>query len=101
MEVRKAPIHQSLHRHNLVLGGEREPVMLSALVALLVGVGGMTVISGAVAAVFWFCAVFFLRHMARLDPQMTQVWRRHVRYQEYFPARAGIWRKTEGYKVKG
>ena len=33
------PIHQSLHRHAHVLGAERELVMTSALIALLVGVG--------------------------------------------------------------
>ena len=38
---RTLPIHQSLHRHAHVLGAEREPVMTSALIALLVGVGGL------------------------------------------------------------
>ena len=36
---RPLPIHQSLHRHAHILGAERELVMTSALVALLVGVG--------------------------------------------------------------
>lgn len=44
MEQRHIPVHQSLHRHNLVLGAERELAMTSALIALLVGVGGMTAI---------------------------------------------------------
>ena len=41
MEQRHIPVHQSLHRHNLVLGAERELAMTSALIALLVGVGGV------------------------------------------------------------
>ena len=49
MEQRHIPVHQSLHRHNLVLGAERELAMTSALIALLVGVGGMTAISGLAA----------------------------------------------------
>ena len=52
MEQRHIPVHQSLHRHNLVLGAERELAMTSALIALLVGVGGMTAISGLAALLF-------------------------------------------------
>ena len=33
---RPLPIHQSLHRHAHILGAERELVMTSALIALLV-----------------------------------------------------------------
>lgn len=100
MEARRAIIHQSLHRQNLVLGAERELTMLSAMLALLVGIGGMTVISGVSATVFWICAIFLLRRMARHDPQLSQVWRRHIRLQDYYPARSSRWRKTEGFKVK-
>jgi type IV secretion system protein VirB3/type IV secretion system protein VirB4 len=35
METRRAPVHQSLHRHNLVLGAERELAMAASLIALL------------------------------------------------------------------
>lgn len=100
MEARRVPIHQSLQRHNLVLGAERELTMLSVLLALLVGVGGMTLISGVSALAFWLCAIFVLRKMARTDPQMSLVWRRHIRLQDYYPAKSSRWRKTEGFKVK-
>ncbi len=38
--MRTVPIRQSLHRHNQVFGAEREIVMFSALIALMVGIGG-------------------------------------------------------------
>ena len=44
---RSLPIHQSLHRHAHVLGAERELVMTSALIALLVGVGVATSVETA------------------------------------------------------
>ena len=100
MEARRSIIHQSLHRHNLVLGAERELTMLSAMLALMVGIGGLTVLSGVTATVFWVCAIFVLRRMARHDPRLSQVWRRHIRLQEYYPAKASRWRKLEGFKVK-
>ena len=100
MEARRALIHQSLHRQNLVLGAERELAMSSALIALLVGVGGMTVISGIAAFVFWLAAIFVLRRMARADPLMSKVWLRHVKQQVFYSAKASRWRSLEGFKAK-
>lgn len=100
MEVRRALIHQSLHRQNLVLGAERELAMGSALIALLVGIGGVTVISGIAAFVFWIAAIFVLRRMARADPLMSKVWKRHVKQQDLYSAKASRWRSLEGFKAK-
>ena len=100
MELRRIAVHQSLHRHNFVLGAERELVMTSALIALLVGVGGLTIISGVTALVFWIAAVFILRKMARTDPLMSKVWMRHIKQHDFYSAKASRWRPLGGYKVK-
>lgn len=100
MEARRIPVHQSLHRHNLVLGAERELAMLCVLIALLVGVGGMTLVSGLTASVFWVTAIFILRRMARADPMMSKVWMRHIRQQVFYSAKAGRWRPLGGFKVR-
>lgn len=100
MEVRRALIHQSLHRHNLVLGAERELTMGSALIALLVGIGGMTLLSGMAALTFWIAAIFVLRRMARADPLMSKVWMRHVKQQDFYSAKAGRWQRPGGFKAK-
>jgi len=94
---RTLPIHQSLHRHAHVLGAEREPVMTSALIALLVGVGGLTAISAISAVTFWLVAVFALRRMAKADPVMCRVWLRHIKQQDFYPAKASRWRLIGGY----
>jgi len=94
---RSVPIHQSLHRHAHVLGAEREPVMTSALIALLVGVGGLTAVSAIAAATFWLVAVFALRRMAKADPVMSRVWLRHIKQQDFYPAKASRWRLVGGY----
>lgn len=96
--MRTVPIHQSLHRHNQVFGAERELVMFSALIAFLVGVGGMSLISGVSAALFWICSLFVLRAMAKSDPVMSKVWIRHIKQQDYYPARASRWRSQGGFK---
>lgn len=90
----RVPIHQSLHRHAHVMGAERTLVMSSALIAFLVGVGGLTLISFVSALVFWISSIFFLRQMAKADPLMSQVWRRHIHKQTYYPAQARVWRRV-------
>jgi type IV secretion system protein VirB3/type IV secretion system protein VirB4 len=71
--MRTLPIHQSLHRQNHVLGAERELVMTSGLIALLVGVGGLTLLSMISAILFWLVSIFVLRRMAKADPQLSHV----------------------------
>ena len=95
---RTLPIHQSLHRHAHIMGAERELVMVSGLIALLVGVGGLTAISVVSAVVFWIIAVFALRRMAKADPIMSRVWLRHIKQQEFYPAKASRRRPVGGFK---
>ncbi len=99
MDARRIPVHQALHRPNLVLGAERELAMSSALISLLVGIGGMTAVSAVAAFSFWLAGIFVLRRMARADPLMSKVWMRHVRQQDFYSARASRWRTLEGFKV--
>lgn len=100
MEQRHIPVHQSLHRHNLVLGAERELAMTSALIALLVGVGGMTAISGLAALLFWIISIFILRRMARIDPLMSKVWMRHIKQQILYQSKSSRWRSQKAFSNK-
>lgn len=93
MQADRIAIHQSLHRHAHILGAERELVLSSGLLCLLVGVGGMTWIAGATAATFWMASVFLLRQMAKADPIMSKVWMRHVKQQDYYATLAKAWRR--------
>lgn len=93
-------VHQSLHRHSHTLGAEHDLVMLSAGVSLLVGIGGLTLISGLTATIFWIITLIFLRKMAKADPMMSKVWKRHIRQQTHYSAKSSKWRNLEGFKVK-
>lgn len=86
-------IHPSLHRAPLVMGGEREPVMVSALIAFIVGAGGMTLVSAVTAFAFWLLALFVLRHTAKTDPQLLQVWLRHIKQQDFYAAQSSPFRR--------
>ena len=88
---RRLPIHLSLTRPLLLAGAERELVLLNGtlIAALIFGVGvhwaslGMAVLLATVG--HWG-----LTRAAKHDPQLSRVYVRHVRYQEYYPARAEV-----------
>ena len=88
MSLRRLPFHRVLHRPSLFLGGEREPALMTLIVAGGLAVSGMNTVSFLVGAVLWFSAIPVLRWMAKADPQMTKVYLRHIRYRGYYPARS-------------
>jgi type IV secretion system protein VirB3/type IV secretion system protein VirB4 len=90
-DLHAVPIRRSLLRHTLVMGGERDLVMTSALFAMLIGVSGMSVMSWVIGAIVWFIALFSLRRMAKVDPCMSKVWLRHIFQQRFYPARSTPW----------
>lgn len=85
-------IHKSLHRPNLVLGGDRELVMFSGLIAFLVGFGGFTYYSAIVGLIFWLVALRFIRRACKRDPLIRKVWLRYARQQSFYFARTSAWR---------
>ncbi len=97
---RIAIVYQSLHRHNHLLGAEQDLVMLSALVAFMLAMSGLTLVGIISALLFWVLAIFALRKIAKNDPIMSKVFMRHIKQQGFYPAKSPIWRKTEGFKVK-
>ena len=92
MSLRRLTFHRVLHRPNLFLGGEREPALMTAIVAGGLAVSGMNMVSFVVGAAVWFGSVPLLRWMAKADPQMTKVYLCQLRYRSYYPARSRPWR---------
>jgi type IV secretion system protein VirB3 len=92
MSLRHVPFHRVLHRPNLFLGGEREPALLTLIVAGGLAVSGMNTVSFLVGAALWFTAIPLLRWMAKADPHMSKIYLRHIRYRGYYPARSRPYR---------
>ena len=90
--MRSVPVHRSLYRRILILGGERDLVQLAAIIAFLVCFGGMTLVSFIAGGIFWLVSIFCLQRMAKADVYMGQVFERHVRQQDFYPARTSVWR---------
>ena len=83
-------IHQALVRPVLLAGAER-PLAIANWVtaaALILGPGQWyTAVVGAVLAT---AGHWLLVQLAKIDPELSRVYIRHIRYQDYYPPRASI-----------
>jgi type IV secretion system protein TrbD len=84
--LRRTSLHRALHRPNLFLGGERELVLITAIVCGGVAVSALNFVAIAVGAGVWLFAIGLLRMMAKADPQMSRIYLRQVGYRSYYPA---------------
>jgi len=94
-ELRRTLIRRSLHRPQLIWGGERELMLTTVLLAgTTIGMGafaGVWWVSGVGAAV-WVVMLRVLRAAAKSDAKMSLVYRRQLRFKPYYPARSRPWR---------
>lgn len=86
--LRRTVLPRALHRPNLVMGGERELVLTTGLLAAGLVVEAMNLVALAVGGAVWFVCVALLRRMAKGDPQMSRVYLRQLRYRAFYPARS-------------
>ena len=86
--LRRTPIHRALHRPNLILGGERELVLITAIICSGVAVSALNLVALIIGLSVWLIAIGFYRMMAKSDPYMSKVYLRQLRYPAYLPARS-------------
>lgn len=89
-EPRRIPIHRSLNRPSLILGGERELVLMTMLFAAMIAFTASSWVQVVIGVVFWLLVHTMLVEMARNDPTMSKVYLRHVRYKAFYPAQTGM-----------
>src|SRR5713101_4998276 len=91
-ERRVSAIHQSLTRPILLAGAER-PLAISNWITAAASIfgGGLHWYTVAMGAFLLTVGHWALVQAAKFDPQLSQVYVRHIRYQDYYLARASIW----------
>lgn len=81
-------LHESLNRPRLLLGGERE-LMLMLFVVVGVFVFSLHQLwAAAVGVVLWIVGYWALTAAAKYDPMLSRTGARHLRQRAYYPARA-------------
>ena len=87
---REIVIHQSANRPHLLLGGDRELVLFTALMSAML-IFALVTWWGIVAGIaLWIVAVAVLSRMGRFDPLLRQVYVRHVKYRAFYPAKGRV-----------
>jgi len=103
MAMRTIPIRRAGNRVNLFMGGDRELVMFSGLLAFALIFSAQDMRATVFGLVLWFGALFMLRVMANSDPKMRHVYLRHRRYRTYYPPRSTPFRdnpQSQGNQYK-
>lgn len=88
MALRTIPIRRAGNRPSLFMGGDRELVMFSGLLAAILVFASQDWLALFVGIVLWFASLWLLRLMAKADPKLRFVYLRQRRYKPYYPARA-------------
>ena len=86
-------IHQALSRPNLLMGADRELVLITGLAATILIFVVLTVYSAFIGVSVWIVLVGLLRMMANSDPLMRQVYVRHIAYKPCYKSTTSPWRK--------
>jgi type IV secretory pathway TrbD component len=86
-------IHRALSRPNLLMGADRELVLITGLAAVILIFVVLTVYSALFGVAVWSVIVGTLRIMAKSDPFMRQVYVRHISYKPTYKASTSPWRR--------
>jgi type IV secretion system protein VirB3 len=88
---REVLIPQSANRPNQILGGDRELILVAALTAVSLAFALASLWGFVLALVLWLSAIAVLQRMGKADPQLRQVYMRHIRYRPFYPAKSGLY----------
>ncbi len=83
-------IHESLNRPILLMGGERELVLLLALICGIFALALHHVWSIAAAVVLWATGSWALARAGAYDPQLSKTGARALRFQVFYPGQATL-----------
>lgn len=85
-------IHRALSRPNLLMGADRELVLLAGLASVILIFVVLTLYSALFGMTIWIVVLAALRMMAKADPLMRQVYVRHMRYRAHYLPTSSPWR---------
>ena len=91
MKLRQAALHPSLMRPLLLGGGERKLVLLNGLLIVLLIMGfGLSLATVGLSIVLATVGQWALIQAAKANPRMSEVYRRHIRYQTYYASKSPL-----------
>ena len=92
--LQRTRIHRALSRPNLLMGADRELVLVTGLASIILIFVVLTWISALFGLAVWTVIVGLLRMMAKADPQMRRVYLRHITYRPHYRPTSSPWRRA-------
>lgn len=89
----RSRIHRALSRPNLLMGADRELVLLTGLTSAILIFVVLTWYAALFGLAIWLVVVAALRMMAKSDPLMRRVYVRHIGYRPVYRATSTPWRR--------
>src|SRR5438477_5953204 len=87
---REIAFHPSANGPHLLLGGDRELVLVVGVRAAVLVFAVMTWWGIVAGLVLWLVAVAVLARMGKVDPLLRHVYVRHIRYRAFYPAKSRL-----------
>jgi type IV secretion system protein TrbD len=94
MAQRKITLHRAGIRPHLFLGGDRELVLFSGLIAAVLIFACMQPLTILIGVTLWMAALWIFRRVAKADPLMRYIYLRSLLYRNYYPARSTPFREN-------
>lgn len=86
--LQKTPIYRAMNRPTLFMGGDRELVLCSMVTFITMIFTSLNVIIILASIGMLLLIIHGLRVVAKSDPQMRNIYLRHIKYKSYYPAQS-------------
>jgi type IV secretion system protein TrbD len=86
-------IHRALSRPSLLLGADRELVLVIGLASSILVFVVLTIYAVLFGVLLWVFSVGCLRMMAKSDPFMRPVYLRYIAYRPHYRSTTSPWRR--------
>lgn len=86
----QTPMRASLNRPQMLLGGERKLVLFSGVLCAVFVASTLKLWAFVAAGALWMFFIAVLSRMGKADPMLSQVYARHLRYADWYPAKSGL-----------
>lgn len=83
--LENSPIFE-FNRPHLYMGGDRELVLSSLLLAIILVVVLQNIVTAILGIIIAVVSVMVLRGMAKVDPLLRMIYLRYKKYQSFYPA---------------
>jgi type IV secretion system protein VirB3 len=94
-QLKSVKVHAALNKPNLLLGGERELMLVVGLFSAVMVFIAMTWQTFIIGVSLWLILSMLLRIMAKADPMMSKIYLRQLKYKDFYLAHS-----TQFYEEK-